>query len=49
MIESKRLELLSGEVKYITIPSNSGMGQKVARWPESSIERRRALVKRPSE
>ncbi len=37
MIESERVELLSGEVKYITIPSNSGKGQKVARCPHCQV------------
>jgi hypothetical protein len=33
MIESDRVELLSGEVDLVDTPSNSGKGQKIARCP----------------
>lgn len=37
MIESDRVEILSGEVELIDTPSNSGKGQKIARCPTCRI------------
>jgi hypothetical protein len=37
MIESERLELLSGELAWIDTPSESGRGQKIGRCPKCSV------------
>jgi hypothetical protein len=37
MIESDRVELLSGEVEVVNTPSNSGKGQKISRCPRCRI------------
>ena len=37
MIEADRVVLLSGEPEFVTIPSNSGKGQKFARCPACRI------------
>ncbi len=37
MIEADRVQLLAGEVEVIDTPSNSGMGQKIARCPRCHI------------
>lgn len=37
MIEADRVELLQGEPEAVTIPSNSGKGQKVTRCPTCHI------------
>lgn len=37
MIESDRLAVLEGEPEFITIPSQSGKGQRVARCPHCKI------------
>jgi hypothetical protein len=37
MIETDRVELLQGEVEVVNTPSNSGMGQKIARCPKCRI------------
>ena len=37
MIEASKLELLKGEVKRVTLPSPSGMGQMVSRCPECGL------------
>ena len=37
MIESDRVELLSGEVEVVNTPSNSGKGQKISRCPKCRI------------
>jgi hypothetical protein len=37
LIETDRVELLSGEPEIIDTPSNSGKGQKIARCPDCKI------------
>jgi len=37
LIESERVELLSGEIETVKIPSNSGRGQRIARCPSCKI------------
>ena len=37
MIESDRVELVTGEVEMVDTPSNSGKGQKIARCPRCRI------------
>ena len=37
MIESDRVELITGDVEKVDTPSNSGKGQKIARCPECRI------------
>jgi hypothetical protein len=37
MIEASKLELLKGEVRRVTLPSPSGMGQAVSRCPECGL------------
>lgn len=37
MIEADRVELLSGEVEFATIPTQSGKGQKIARCPSCKV------------
>jgi hypothetical protein len=37
LIESDRVEVLTGEVEVINTPSNSGKGQKIARCPKCHI------------
>ena len=37
MIEAERVELIKGEPKFITIPTLSGKGQKIARCPHCLI------------
>ena len=37
LIESDRVQLLSGEVDLVLTPSNSGKGQKIARCPQCRI------------
>jgi hypothetical protein len=37
MIESDRVELLSGKPEVVDTPSNSGLGQKIARCPKCLI------------
>jgi hypothetical protein len=37
MIEADRVELISGELEKITIPTNSGKGQKISRCPHCKI------------
>ncbi|MEM7223911.1 MAG: GFA family protein [Pseudomonadota bacterium] len=37
MIEADRVELLQGETEDVTIPSNSGKGQKIVRCPSCRI------------
>ncbi|WP_372529153.1 GFA family protein, partial [Piscinibacter sp.] len=37
MIEAERVSLLQGEVEVVNTPSNSGLGQKIARCPTCRI------------
>ena len=37
LIETDRVELLSGEPELVLTPSNSGKGQKIARCPQCRI------------
>jgi hypothetical protein len=37
LIETERVEVLSGEVELVLTPSNSGKGQKIARCPQCRI------------